>query len=943
MSLNPGTRLGRYEIRSKIGEGGMGEVYLAFDAELERPVALKFLSADVAADGRRMQRFIQEARTVSALNHPNILTVYDIGQTEDGTRFFATEFINGETLRERMRQRPLKLGEVLDVTIQVAGALVAAHAAGIVHRDIKPENVMLRADGYVKVLDFGLAKLTGKPSSSIDTEAATQALVETDPGAVMGTVAYMSPEQARGEEVDARTDIWSLGVVLYEMLTGHLPFGGKSASHTIVAILDAEPQPLARFLPEASESLQEIVSDALTKDADARFQTTKQMLSKLRRLKGRLDAGAHLDTSVAPDLSSRSGEPATMTVNTSSAQPTLGAAQLTTARSADAAATVPSVSSAEFVTNQIKGHKKSVALLLSLAVVALAGLAFAAYEFAGRGQPSTSDGRTSPQAMKVMPLTDTGKARDAVVSPDGRYVAYVFDEGDKQSVHLRQVIEPSDREIVPPAPDQIYRNLIFSPDGNYVHYGGQTRGETVGDLYRVPVLGSAIRRLNHDVDSAVTFAPDGKQYAFVRDSSKTKESAIIVSDADGGNERQLVVHKLPEVFRSLAWSPDGQTIAYTLFGEDKDGYYTHVGEARVADGREALISDARWRFIGGLAWLPDKSGIIIAGRDRPSAPSTPPQIWQLAYPGGEARKLTNDLTDYESISLTGDAKTLVATKSEVLSNIWVAPGNDAAHARQITNGKENGDGGLVWTADGRIIYTSLSSGYTDIWITNADGSAPKQLTFGTDANDFPSVSPDGRYIVFETNRGIGWGIWRMNVDGSGLKELVRNIDQFSLPQVSSDSQWVFYSARDSSGKKVTWRVAIDGGTPEQLTQRDMMSSAMLSPDGKLLDYYYRENPDSPPKLEIAPTSGGEPVQTLDLPKDGYDARWSPDGRSLVYLKDANDSTNLWGLPLDGGKPRQLTDWQSDKIYWYAFSRDGKQLAAARGRISYDVVLIKDFK
>jgi Tol biopolymer transport system component len=542
-----------------------------------------------------------------------------------------------------------------------------------------------------------------------------------------------------------------------------------------------------------------------------------------------------------------------------------------------------------------------------------------------------------------MPLTDTGKARDAVVSPDGRYVAYVFDEGDKQSVHLRQVIEPSDKEIVPPTPDQIYGNLTFSPDGNYIHYLGRTNGEFVNDLYRVPVLGGASRRLNHDVDCAVTFAPEGKQYAFVRYSLKTKESAIIVSDADSSNERQLVARKSPEGFLYLAWSPDGQVIAYTFYGADKDGYYMHIGEARVADGQESVISAARWRTIVGLAWLPDKSGVIIAGRDRPSAPSTPPQIWQLAYPGGEARKLTNDLTDYESVSLTGDGRTLVATKSEVLSNIWLAAGNDAAHARQITNGRENGYRGFVWMPDGRLVYTSLTSGYPDIWIMNADGSAQKQLTFGTDANDLPAVSPDGRYIVFVTNRSIGWSIWRMNADGSGLKELVRNIDQVSFPQVSSDSQWVFYSSRDSSNKYVMWRVAIDGGTPEQLTQRDMISSAMLSPDGKLFAYYYQESPDIAGKMEIVPATGGAPVQTLDLPKGGYDARWSPDGRALVYMKDANNATNLWSLPLDGSKPRQLTDWQADKVYWYAFSRDGKQLAAARGHTSYDVVLIKDFK
>ena len=938
MTLDAGTRLGRYEVRSLLGAGGMGEVYLANDAELNRPVALKMLPAEVAADERRMQRFVQEARAASALNHPNILTVYDIGQTADGTRFFATEFVEGETLRERLRRGGQKLGEVLDVAVQIASALVAAHEAGIVHRDIKPENVMIRRDGYVKVLDFGLAKLTGSPS--VDTEAATRALVQTDPGSIMGTVAYMSPEQASGREVDARTDIWSLGVVLYELLTGRLPFAGKSASHAIVAILDEEPPPLARFMADAPEALQELVSDALTKDADARFQTSKQMLSKLRRLKQRLDAGAHLDHSVAPDLASRGsgGDPATAG-GAPGARPTVGAAQATTARSGEAAATVPSVSSAEFVAGRIRDHKRGLALALVVAAAALAGLAFAAYKFAGRSRSAPPDARAS---MKIMPLTDTGKVYEAVVSPDGRYVAYVFGEADRQSIHLRQVVEPSARELVPPAPEQFYRGLTFSPDGNYLYYLAGTRGRLLKELHRVPLLGGATRKLGHDVDSAVTFAPDGQQYAFIRYDGKTKDSAIILAGADGTGERQLAARKMPESLANVAWSPDGQTIAYTLSGVDKEGYYTHVGEARLADGQEAMISTARWRFIPGLAWLPDKSGLLIAGRDRPSAPSTPAQIWQLSYPGGEARKVTNDLTEYASVSLTGDGKTLVATKREFTSNVWVAPAGDSARARQITDGRENGFGGIDWTPDGRIVYTSRASGYLDIWITNADGSAPRQLTFGTDANNFPEVSPDGRHIVFETNRSVGWSIWRMDADGGGLKELVRNVDQNAFPQFSPDSRWVFYSTRDASGKRVVWRIPVDGGTPEQLTQKDA-SPAALSPDGELMFYYHRETPESPPKIEIVPTTGGEPVQTLDPPKDGESVFWSPDGRALVYARNVNNVSNLWALPLDGGKSRQLTDWPADQIFWFAYSRDGRQLAVARGNTSFDAVLIKDFR
>src|SRR5215212_2402736 len=263
MDIEAGTRIGKYEIQALVGEGGMGRVYRALDTELRRPAALKFLPAEVAADPRRLERFGREALAVSALNHPNIVTVYDIGQTSDGRRFFATEFVGGSTLRAHLESHRLKLGEALDLVAQVAAALVEAHGQGIVHRDVKPENVMVRRDGYVKVLDFGLAKLTGGPAAGgVDTEAATRALAPTGAGTVLGTVSYMSPEQSRGEEVDARTDVWSLGVVLYEMLTGHLPFRGRSASHTIVAIQDEEPPPLSAYLPEVPDLLQEVVSDA---------------------------------------------------------------------------------------------------------------------------------------------------------------------------------------------------------------------------------------------------------------------------------------------------------------------------------------------------------------------------------------------------------------------------------------------------------------------------------------------------------------------------------------------------------------------------------------------------------------------------------------------------------------------------------------------------------
>src|SRR6266446_8004824 len=380
MTIAAGTKLGRYEIRSKIGAGGMGEVYLAQDTELDRPVALKFLSAEVAADQKRLNRFFQEAKAASALNHPNILTVYEIGRADD-TNFFATEFVDGVTLRQRM-SKAMKLSEVLDFATQIASALVAAHAAGIVHRDIKPENVMVRRDRIVKVLDFGLAKLSEPPAVAgglnLGSEAATRALVNTDPGSVMGTVAYMSPEQAAGREVDARSDIWSLGVVLYEMITAHVPFEGSTPSHVIVAITDREPLPINHFAPDAPEALEWIIAEALTKDREERCQTAREMLGKLRRLKQRIESGktptsiSDLDRSVAPQSSL---DPRMSATSFGAEQATAEAIRMSTARSGDLAAT-PAVSSVEYVAVGIQRHKTVFIAALALGLVVLVAIGF---------------------------------------------------------------------------------------------------------------------------------------------------------------------------------------------------------------------------------------------------------------------------------------------------------------------------------------------------------------------------------------------------------------------------------------------------------------------------------------------------------------------------------------------------------------------------------------
>src|SRR5688500_12227388 len=341
-----GSNVSHYRILDKLGAGGMGEVYLAEDMKLGRKVAIKILSEEYTTNKDRLHRFEQEAAAASNLNRPNILTIHEVG-ADDGRHFIATEYIDGVTLRRKAAEAPLEIREILDIAIQIASALEEAHGAGIVHRDVKPDNVMVRRNGYVKVLDFGLAKLTETVDRSpLDPDAATRVLVHTDAGVVMGTSHYMSPEQTRGKPVDARSDIWSLGVVIYELVAGRTPFEGETSTDVIVAITQKEPPPLVRFAPSVPAELEWIVMKALRKDRDERYQTIKELLTDLRRLKQRLEFESELERSAAPGSFSRSksSELAALPTSTHRAAPT-------------AEKTISHVSSAEYIANGIKRHK----------------------------------------------------------------------------------------------------------------------------------------------------------------------------------------------------------------------------------------------------------------------------------------------------------------------------------------------------------------------------------------------------------------------------------------------------------------------------------------------------------------------------------------------------------------------------------------------------------
>src|SRR5437773_2895917 len=816
MTIEAGTKLGRYEIRSKLGAGGMGEVYLARDTQLDRLVAVKILPAQIALDQQRLHRFLQEARAAAALSHPNIAHIYEIGEA-DGGYFIAMEYVEGLPLEQKIGGRPLAAHESLDIAMQIADALDEAHGKGITHRDIKSSNIMITPRGRVKVLDFGLAKVTqaaGAPEQISDSEVATR--VKTSPGVVMGTVNYMSPEQASGKQIDPRTDIWSVGVVLYEMVTGRVPFEGATPSHVIVAILEKEPLPLSAYVPNVPEALEWIVTETLTKDAAGRTQTARELLKKLQRLKQRVETAAEVERSVAPERLSGAAAGAS---HSGIGVPTSTSLQSAASRTGEVAATT-NVSSAEYVVNQIKSHKKSFVLVVAIALAVLVRIGFALYKFVVHRQPQI----ISLETAKFTRLTTTGNATGAAISPDGKWLVHVQDDGEQKSLWLRQVaVANSNTQIVPPANARFY-GLAFSPDGNYVFYVVGTSNEATGTLYQVPVLGGTPRKLFTGIKTSISFSPDGKQIAYF--DFYEDEDRLMIANADGSGQRQLAMRHGDEYFflgdfSNVSWSPDGKTLATPVASTSEN--YMRVATVSVATGELKFLTPRRWLEVRQVVWF-DSHAVLATAEEREGESFS---VWQISYPSGAAQKLTNDLNSYPTISLTADAGLIAAVKTELDNNIWMMPAFDASRATQITQGR-NLVGRPGWTPDGKLVCPIKAAVGGDLYLVDFPNGTRKQLTADAGDNLQPSVALDGRYIVFMSDRTGAPHIWRMDIDGANVRQLTfKQYDED--PNISPDGQWIAYMS--CMNKCTVWKVGIEGGSPMQVTDK-YSESPTFSPDGK---------------------------------------------------------------------------------------------------------------
>jgi eukaryotic-like serine/threonine-protein kinase len=935
MTISNGTRLGRYEIRSQLGVGGMGEVYLALDPQLDRSIALKVLPADVAGNGERMRRFIQEAKAAAALNHPNIAHIYEVGESE-GTHFIAMEHVEGETLREEIHLKKTSLDKLLKYLAQVAEGLAKAHAAGIVHRDLKPDNIMITGDGYAKILDFGLAKLIEPQKEFMaeggSSEVATAIIAQhSTPGIIMGTVGYMSPEQAQGhvKEIDHRSDIFSFGCILYEAATGRKAFAGKDVLDSLHQIVHAPTPQIRDINAAAPDELQRIVRRCLAKEPDKRYQSIKEVAIELDELRQELKDKGELEYSVQP-------QPNTAASANDLRDPRILSTQPLATHTTQPETSHPA-SSAEYLVSGIKNHKTAVMLaLIGMVFTIAAGIGL--YKYVNWSRTS----KPPPfQNMKITKLTFNGKATSAVISPDGNQVVYVISDGGLRSLWLRQVATGTDVKLTEPK-DTNYFSLTISPDGNFLYYayGGTTVQNR--ELYRMPVLGGTPRKVVEDVGSPIGFSPDGKQIAFVRSGlrgvGEPGESALMIANADGTEERKIAVRKGgPNRFGNLffggvAWSPDGKRIATIARANDPAGRFQNVIEVPIEGGAERILTSQRWYQIQRLSWLADGSGLLMTAAEKASD-SQSRQIWHLSYPGGEARKITNDLNGYISISLNADSSVLVTVQQNQAMDIWVAPDGDASRATQFKSVSSNMDGldSVRWTPDGKIVFNSMAGGRDGIWIMEADGKNRKQLTTSETVDYNPSVTTDGRHVVFVSERTGAPTIWVMDIEGSNQRNL--GVTGFN-PQAGDG--WVVYPNRQS-----LWKSQIGGGEPVQLSEQQLIRCA-VSQDGKMVACSLEE-PGSPIRLAVLPIDGSSPAKIFDVKFDlPARMRWTPDGRAVTYIGRQEGFDDIWSQPTDGGEPKKITNFKADEIFSFDWSPDNR-LVISHGTSTSDVVLITNAK
>ena len=849
-----GKAFGHYRIEGQLGAGGMGVVYSAYDTVLERKVAIKVVGDRVLADKTARDLLLHEARAASALNHPNICTIHEVGES-DGKTYIVMEQVEGQPLSSLVGTNGVSPDLVVRYGMQIADALAHAHEHGVIHRDLKSTNVVVTPESRAKVLDFGLAARL-KDTELQDAVSAKIPLTESR--MIVGTLPYLAPELLRGEPADTRTDIWALGILLYEMATGTHPFRGRTAFELSSSILRDAPTSLLEKVPS---KLSTVILRCLEKSPADRYQSANELRKNL--------ALSERETG-----SDRTG--------------TLLAFRAT--------------------------RRPKQWIWFGALIIAVAGIFWGSSRWLAP-RPVLF------QKSEIALLTASGKVTRAAISPDGKYVAYVTGEGirlGKQTLWVRQVGTGSDVQILPPAEVQ-YSGLTFSREGDFLYAVRSEISNRFDSLYKVPMLGGSAKRLIADVENKVALSPDGRQLAFVRNPQTPNESVLMVANEDGSGERQIAVSKAPNLFMYLAWSPDGKTIVASTWNSEPGNHASPI-EIEVESGAKSPLTQIHWAELGELEWVSDGRGLIVNSLDQPGGglqiaylSYTNGEVRRITndlnnYIGisltADSRTMATVQTANYSESwvaliadpdsanpITSDGRTaspawspdgkIVCTKHTGRDgNIWVMD-SDGRNAKQLTFRTDGINYGARVSPDGRYVVFASEPSY-HIWKVDSDGSNLKQLTDNPlDSSDPPDLSPDGKWVVyakFEAEKGI----WKIPAEGGASIRL--NDAQAGQPAVSPDGRWIAYSYRDEKAIP-THGVAIMSFEGGPTTKRfDLPRPFRWDADSASL--LYTRNEGGVENIWRQPIAGGRPTQLTRFKSDlipGFDI--SRDGKRLVLQRE----------------------------------------------------------
>ena len=917
-SLQPGTVVGRFRVVSLLGAGGMGEVYLARDESLDRSVALKILPPDLIGNDERLRRFVQEAKAASSLNHPHIVTIYEIGEADvpgvvgasaqaAPVHFIAMELVTGHTLRDLIHKDKTDLPTLLRYLAQVAEGLAKAHAAGIVHRDLKPENVMVTQDGFAKVLDFGLAKLTegSPPGGAEQATALTATAHRTGEGVLLGTVGYMSPEQVQGRPVDHRSDIFSFGCILYEAATRQRPFTADSDLETLHKILKEQPPPVEELNAHVPSDVRRMIRRCLAKSPDQRLHSMKDLALHLAEIAEEYDTLS---------VSSGSG----------SAASSSGAGGVGRERT--------------------RWDKVGIGAAFLIGVV---GLSVGGWVWL-KSREAASPGATPFAQMEVTRLLSVPDLDDAALSSDSHFLAYTVKPSGRCRLVVRQIATGRDLDVVP-LQSAAMSSPAFSPDGNYLFY---TQDETNGGkaLYQVSTLGGAPRRImtaRDYIPIALAVSPDGHEVALLSLDYAAQRSSLVIANVEGTAPRTLTTFERGQYAGPPAWAPDGQRIVAAVFRPSPGAPLG--GERLVAfsakDGTEQPLNSQAWGDVSGIAWLPDGSTVVVAGSD---VNSDVHQLWLVSSPRGAVRRITNDTNDYADVSVSGDGAAIAAVSNHQIISLWTARADTPEAAARVP-GDDIQD--LVPVRNGDILFMKSRSARSSIWRMAPDGSAQRQVTperleaFGP----VPAALAD--VIVFNTLSQRGErAMWRMDSDGSGLAEIPGGVNRFAQ-SVSPDGKTVFFTKSEpnvaSGSDSKLWKMPVAGGAEEVVAETKPLAPPLFSPDGKHLIRYSlnTENLTAPLRIEVLVALGERPLRTIELPADAFNIGWAYSSDALTYVRLVGGSTNIWRQPIDGRAAQAVTHFPpGQSLNNYAWTADGSRLFFNRfERGNSEVLLIKNFR